>query len=121
VLDAGALIGVERADRRVIARLDQALASLTVVLPTTVWAQVWRGGARQARLGRPRQARGLLLAPLTMASADEVGALLRDSATSDVVDAHVVVVARHHDPAIVLTSDPDDLRRLDPALRLVAV
>jgi hypothetical protein len=38
--------------------------------------------------------------------------------TADVVDAHVVVCAQRFGQAIV-TSDPDDSRRLDPNARLV--
>jgi hypothetical protein len=49
-----------------------------------------------------------------------VGRLLAESGTSDVVDAHVVTVARALGLA-VLTSDVGDLRALDPDLVLVAV
>jgi hypothetical protein len=49
-----------------------------------------------------------------------VGRLLAGSGTSDVVDAHVVVCARRSGQS-VLTSDPDDLRRLDPSLPLVTI
>ena len=38
------------------------------------------------------------------------------SGTPDLADAHVVIVARRADQPVV-TSDPGDLRRLDPALR----
>ena len=38
----------------------------------------------------------------------------------DIVDAHVVICARRNAQPIV-TSDPDDLGRLDPAARLLAV
>jgi hypothetical protein len=43
VLDAGALIGLERNDRRMWARLDAAAkAALDVVVPVGALAQVWR-------------------------------------------------------------------------------
>jgi hypothetical protein len=38
--------------------------------------------------------------------------LLASSGTGDIVDAHVVVCARRAGQAVI-TSDPDDLRRLD--------
>jgi hypothetical protein len=44
-------------------------------------------------------------------TAHDVGALLGASNTSDVVDAHVVLVASAH-RALVITSDDDDIRRL---------
>jgi hypothetical protein len=40
--------------------------------------------------------------------------------TRDVIDAAVVLSAREHEVPIA-TSDPEDLRRLDPSVRLVAV
>jgi hypothetical protein len=42
------------------------------------------------------------------------------SGTSDIVDAHVVICARRSAQQVV-TSDPDDLRRLDPEIGLIAV
>ncbi len=49
-----------------------------------------------------------------------VGRLLAIAGTSDVVDAHVVVCARRTGRAVV-TSDPDDLRHLDPTVALQVV
>jgi predicted nucleic acid-binding protein len=46
--------------------------------------------------------------------------LLAASATADIVDAHVVICARRAGQKVV-TSDPDDLRRLDPRVGLVIV
>lgn len=45
-----------------------------------------------------------------------VGQLLRDTNTSDVVDAHVVLTALRY-RAVVFTSDPDELQRLATASR----
>jgi hypothetical protein len=42
------------------------------------------------------------------------------SGTADVVDAHVVVCARRADQRVV-TSDPDELRRLDPTIEVLRV
>lgn len=45
-------------------------------------------------------------------------ALCGRSGTRDVVDASVALLARRHH-AVVVTSDPDDLGRVDPSLPLV--
>jgi hypothetical protein len=50
----------------------------------------------------------------------EPGRLLAASGTSDMTDAHVVICARRAGQPVV-TSDPGDLRQLDPALRLIAL
>ena len=52
--------------------------------------------------------------------ATSVGRLLAASGASDIADAHVVICARRADQPVV-TSDPGDLRQLDPALRLIAL
>lgn len=49
-----------------------------------------------------------------------LGLLLAEFGTSDVVDAHVALLARRLH-ATVLTSDPDDLTALDPTLTLVTL
>jgi hypothetical protein len=46
--------------------------------------------------------------------------LLAETATADIVDAHVVICARRTGQ-VVVTSDPGDIGRIDPDLRLVAV
>jgi hypothetical protein len=50
-----------------------------------------------------------------------VGALLGETGTGDVVDAAVVVCARELDRSPVVTSDPQDLRKLDPELPLIVI
>ncbi len=52
--------------------------------------------------------------------ATDVGILLAASKTSDITDAHVVICARRAGQPIV-TSDPDDLARLDPEADLIVV
>ena len=52
--------------------------------------------------------------------ATQVGVLLAATSTRDVVDAHVVICARRSQQPIV-TSDAEDLRRLDPNAVLVAL
>jgi hypothetical protein len=45
--------------------------------------------------------------------------LCGEAGTKDVVHASVVLLARKH-TATIGTSDPDDLRKIDPAAQLVA-
>jgi hypothetical protein len=91
-LDAGALIGLDRGDRRVVALLTRALeTSARVTIPATALAQAVRDPARQAQLGRlVRQPTSDVVA-LDRVGAVGVGRLLAASGTSDVVDAHVVL------------------------------
>jgi hypothetical protein len=58
--------------------------------------------------------------PLDRVDATNVGRLLATTGTADIADAHVVICARRSGQQ-VLTSDPDDLQRLDPGLGLVVV
>ena len=55
-----------------------------------------------------------------MSEARAVGQLCGATGTSDVIDASVVVCAARRATAIV-TSDPEDLRRLDPSIDLIVV
>ena len=115
VLDTGALIAVERADRRLIRLLELAEE---VHVPAAVVAQAWRNPARQVRLVRVLAADPVVVHPLDVDEARAVGHLCGASGTSDVVDASVVLVARRVG-GVTITSDPDDLRLIDPALDLV--
>ena len=117
-LDAGALIAVERGDRRVVAILTRAVQrKLVLAVPTGVIAQVWRDGRKQATLARLLASRSLEIVPLDDSAARAAGQLCGVRGTSDVIDASVVLCARARGHG-VLTSDPDDLARLDPSLRL---
>jgi len=121
VLDAGALIGVERADRRVIAILLRArVRKRQLIVPSSVLAQVWREGAKQARLSRFFASAGVKCDPLDELRARKAGQLCGVTKTRDIVDASVVVSAREHHAAVV-TSDPKDLRSLDASLKLIVV
>ncbi|MEY4580436.1 MAG: hypothetical protein RL701_5139 [Pseudomonadota bacterium] len=120
-LDAGALIALDRNDRRVIALLARAAElGARVTIPATALAQAMRRPSQQARLSRLiRQPKTELIA-LDGRHATQVGILLASSKTTDIADAHVVICARERADAI-LTSDPDDLLRLDPKARVVVV
>jgi PIN domain. len=121
VFDAGGLIALERNNRRVISILATALEDGDqIVVPATALAQVIRNPARQVRLWRMIQHSETEVVPLDASHAQAVGVLLSQTGTSDVIDAHVVVCAQGADHAVI-TSDPLDLRRLDPKLRVIAV
>jgi len=122
VLDAGALIAVERRSAQIQELLRAARSrAASIVIPTAVVAQVVREGGRQANLRRFLADSYLRFAALDYPMALEIGALLGRSGTADVVDACVVVCARRLDGCPVVTSDPGDLRKLDPGLPLITI
>src|SRR5206468_2788518 len=94
---------------------------VSIVIPTAVVAQAVRGGGRQANLRSFLADSYLRFASLDYPAALAIGALLGQSGTADVVDACVVVCARQFDHCPVVTSDPEDLRKLDPDLPLIAL
>jgi hypothetical protein len=109
VLDAGALIGIERHDRRVaglIALGRRAGAGLVTVAP--VLGQAWRDGARQASLARALSM--IDIRTTTAPDAKSAGVLLGRAGASDIVDALLADQVLPGDQ--LLTSDPDDLARL---------
>lgn len=119
--DAGGLIALERNDRRVFSILDTALEDGSrIIVPATALAQVIRDPARQVRLWRMVHFDGTEVVPLDGSHAQAVGALLARAGTSDITDAHVVICAQSAGD-VVITSDPLDLKRLDPKLRVIAV
>jgi len=120
-LDAGGLIALDRDDRRVVALLARAVETgSTIVVPATALAQAIRRPDRQVRLARLLRQPGTNVVALDRVDATAVGRLLAASRTVDIADAHVVVCARRGGQAVV-TSDPDDIRRLDPDLAVVTV
>ena len=120
-LDAGALIAFERADRRITLLLGLALRDrLEIVVPAGVVAQVWRDGRRQARLARLLGADEVEIEVLDDRNARAAGQLCGVRRTTDIVDASVVLCARERGHRIV-TSDPYDLARLNPAASLIVV
>lgn len=118
VFDAGALIAIERGSRRMQALLERMITQgATVLVPAAVVGQTWRDGSRQARIAKLLAARQTGVVTLDGARARAVGVTLAASGTDDVVDASVVLCAREHGNDVpVLTSDPDDLGRLDERL-----
>jgi predicted nucleic acid-binding protein len=121
VLDTGALIAFERADRRVVAVVARALElDDPLVVPAGVVAQAWRDGRRQARLARLLGSPVCEVVALDDRRARAAGQLCGATGTTDVVDASVVALAREK-ALRVLTSDPADLRRLDRRVEVAEV
>lgn len=109
VLDAGALVALERNERPMWVRLKAA--QVEGDLPLThagVLGQVWRGGARQARLSQA-------IGGIDVRAFDEpfgrsAGQLLGAAGLADVIDAGVVLLAVDGDE--IVTVDREDLERL---------
>jgi hypothetical protein len=121
VLDTGALIALERGDKRMIALLRRALAQGRAFrVPAGVVGQAWRNGRVQVILGRFLRSEGVEIVPLDEQLARSCGELCGAASASDVIDASVVIVARERQDLIV-TSDPGDLRHLDPAAQIITL
>lgn len=109
MVDASPLIDADRLNSRLYAIVRRALERGEELHTTHgVGAQVVRDPAKQANLMR-------LLAGFDVHAIDDgvaVGRRLAQSATSDVVDAHLVITAERLG-TFVLTSDVEDMVALD--------
>jgi len=120
-LDTGALIALDRGDKRLIALLNRAWAQrLTFRVPSGVVGQAWRNGRVQVTLARFLRIGEVEIIPLDEQLARACGELCCATNTSDIIDASVVILARGRGDHIV-TSDPHDLRRLDPACPIISI
>lgn len=110
VLDAGALVAVERGDRDLIALIKRERQEGRAPLSHGgVIGQVWRGGhGRQAILARFLP--GVDVRALDDGLGRQSGVLLGAAGQGDVVDAAVVLLADDGDE--IFTSDPRDLQDL---------
>jgi len=112
VLDSGALVALERDERRMWVRLKAA--QLEGDVPRThagVLGQVWRGSPRQARLSQALG--GIDVLALDEPLGRAAGRLLAAAGLADVIDAGVVLLAADGDD--IVTADPGDLQRLASA------
>ena len=120
-LDAGALIALERSHERLLALIDRLVGiGGAIAIPAAALSQAWRASSRQHALAVLLTDDGVEVPGLDLRQALTVGALLAATGTSDVVDASVVVTARERRHCVV-TSDADDLRRLDSSLTLIEI
>jgi predicted nucleic acid-binding protein len=118
-LDTGALIALDRGDKRMIALLHQALSQgRPFRVPSGVLGQAWRDGRIQIALARFLRSEEVEIIPLDEQLARSCGELCGATNTSDVIDASVVILARQRRDLIV-TSDPHDIRHLDPAAAVI--
>ncbi len=109
VLDTGALIAIDRADRRVGALLHAAARDhVDVVTSCACVNEAWRDPARQALLARALG--GIIERPLDPRAARACGVLLGRAGISDIADAAVALLAGSGDT--IVTSDPADIRTL---------
>jgi predicted nucleic acid-binding protein len=109
VYDAAVLVAADKNDRRAWAEHKARLEfGIIPSVPAPVVAQVSRS-PQQAQLRRFLS--GCAVVPLGEGDAHDAGRLLGKTRTADVVDAVVVTVAIRQ-KAMILTGDPDDIRRL---------
>jgi hypothetical protein len=122
VLDAGALIALDRNDRKVWAILRVASDDNELIqVPAGTIAQAWRDGRRQVLL--TRALRHCDEVALDGALARAAGLLCGQSKTADIVDASVALAAAglvRRGAVSVLTSDAGDIEHLIGTLRITA-
>jgi hypothetical protein len=117
VLDAGALVAVDRRNRLIGAQLRVLQQQGTPIwVSSAVVGQVWRDGRKQANLARVLA--GVRIEALGKDDGKRIGELLALSGSADIVDGHVALITDHAD--LVLTSDPGDIRKLLHARRVSA-
>jgi predicted nucleic acid-binding protein len=103
VYDAGALIALDKNDRRMWARHKLALDDeRDIHVPAIVIGQAWRDARRQVELWQALA--GCRVDPVGLDASKAAGVLCGKAGTADVVDATVVVTAAAV-RAIVWTSD----------------
>ena len=119
ILDAGALVAVDRGDRSVIARLRASqVHGLELRTNAMVVAQAWRDRhGRQVNLARLLQA--VDVRAVTERDGRDAGVLQAAAGTADAIDATVVLLSAPGDR--ILTSDPGDITRLAAAAENRAV
>lgn len=115
VLDAGALLALERRDLRLLADLKLAgELGLPIRIPAGSLAQSWRGGPRSASIARLLRHASTVVT-VDESSAKQIGVFLAhlrlpETENPDVVDAHVALITRATG-SLVWTSDPSDMTR----------
>lgn len=121
VLDAGALIALDRGDKRMIALLQKAVAQGRIFrVPAAVVGQAWRNGRTQVTLARFLRSEGVEIIPMDEILARACGELCAATNTQDVIDASVVLLARERGEPVV-TSDPEDLKHLGAGVQIISI
>ncbi len=121
VLDAGALIALDRNTRSVWADFDSAIdAGNDIYVPVGVIGQVWRDGRRQVLLARAFNS--CQESALDGELARAAGELCGRTGTVDVIDASVALEAAEasrRSDVVLFTSDVEDMNLLLSALNVV--
>ena len=91
----------------------------TMCIPAEVVAQAWRS-LRQVRLARLIKSFDVVIAVMDLEVARNVGLMCAATGHHDVIDVHVAMCARERGHAVV-TSDLDDIARVDPSLVIFKV
>ena len=116
--DTGALIAIERRSKRMQALLDEIdRREWEIAVPAGAVAQAWRGGPRSARIAALLSDVRSEVVALDDPVARAVGLLCGRSGHANVVDVSVAICARQRNHQVI-TSDPEDLRAVDPDLIL---
>jgi hypothetical protein len=119
-LDTGALLALDQPSKAIamLDRLDEVhRTGGTICVPVGVVAQAWRSSP-QVRLARLLKNHDVEMAIMTLAEARAVGELCAATGHHDIVDVYVALCARDRQHAVV-TSDPDDIARINPSLPLI--
>ena len=113
ILDSGALIALSRRDPTTRAFLKRASErGDLIVVPAVVIAETTRGGARDAPVNQVLKAISEVL-PILEGTARTAGRLLAASGVAGAtIDALVAAEAVLGGPAVLLTTDLEDLSRL---------
>jgi hypothetical protein len=91
----------------------------TLCIPADVVAQAWRS-PQQVRLARLLKSTDVEIAVMDLDVARSVGLVCAATGHRDVIDVHLALCARERRHAIV-TSDLDDISRIDPSLVLFRI
>ena len=121
-LDTGALLALDHpakasAMQSLLKALSRRRGSLCI--PAEVVAQAWRS-QRQVRLARLIKSFDVEIAVMDLDVARSVGLMCAATGHHDVIDAHVALCARERGHAVV-TSDLDNIARVDPSLVIIGV
>ena len=127
ILDSGGISAIADGSGVARAALERARREgWLVAIPAPVLTEVHTGRRDHARIDRVINAVDMLI-ETTPGRAKQAGELRSRSGVLDVVDAIVVAEAVAMPPALVMTSDPDDIRALIGAagaadrIRVIAV
>lgn len=125
VLDSAGLDGLARSPSEALRAIlaEAHRRDRDVLVPAPVVAEVARGRDRTAAVEsalahRAGAAASVTVVDVDLSAAKQIGAILHaaDAGSEDFVDGSVIAVCAAAGGGLVITSDPDDIRRLSEAL-----